>query len=80
MKLMNVQDVNDFMAAIEKSKDEVWLESVHGDKISLKSPLSRYVAIGELVKKEGSDLELFCSQADQHLFLQFFHTHPGTSS
>ena len=49
MKLTNIGEVNDLIATVERCKGEVWLESVDGDKLSLTSSFSRYVAIGSLI-------------------------------
>ena len=57
MKLTNIGEVNDLIATVERCKGEVWLESVDGDKLSLTSSFSRYVAIGSLIKDKAEQLE-----------------------
>lgn len=78
MKLRNIKQVNDFLFAVDKCQHEVWLESKEGDKLSLKSPLSQYVAIGALLSERGNELELFCSDSkDEINFYKFFANNPG---
>ena len=40
MKFTTVNEVNEFLRTVEGCKGQVWLESVHGDKIVLNSVLS----------------------------------------
>lgn len=77
MKLSNIGEVNDFLEVVNRCEGDVWLQSVDGDKINLKSSLSQYVAIAELIKDEGNNLELFCSnQVDEAKFFVLFSEHP----
>ena len=77
MKLQNINQVNEFLAAVQQAKGGVWLESPHGDVYNLKSKLSQYIAIGALLSEHGEDLELFCSNpGDEGLFFQFFANNP----
>ena len=79
MKLSNEIEITEFLKAIEQAKSAVYLKSVEGDCYNLKSPLSRYVAIGELVSQHGNELELFCdARTDEYLFLKFFDEFPDT--
>jgi hypothetical protein len=78
MKLKNEIEIADFLSAINKAKNAVWLESVEGDKYNLKSTLSRYVAIAALIDNHGNELELFCNPDDEGLFYNFFEKHPET--
>lgn len=76
MRLRNVTEINDFMDAVKKTKGSVWLESNQGDRFELKSTLSMYIAIGELISQRGSELELFCSlPEDESYFFNFFSEH-----
>lgn len=69
MKIKNIEQVNEFLAAVDKCKGEVWLLSSQGDELNLKSRLSQYVAIGALLKDYNEDLELFCQFVeDEHNF------------
>lgn len=77
MKLTNINQVEDFLAAVNKCKGSVWLESKYGDKYNLKSKFSQYVAMGALLSTYGDQLELFCSDSnDESHFFKFFNEHP----
>ena len=79
MKLKKRVEVKEFLNILEQTKGNVWLESVYGDKYNLKSVLSRYVAIGEMIKNSYNELELFCDHySDEHLFFDFFSKYPDT--
>jgi len=76
MKLKSINDIKAFQQIIDECESDVWLESVFGDKYNLKSTLSQYVAIGELISQRGEDLELFArSQNDTVKLLNFLSTH-----
>lgn len=76
MRLSNIEQVNDFIAAVDKAKHEVWLMSTDGNRFNLKSNLSRYVALGALLSEAGRELELYCaSKEDEGYFLNFFSGH-----
>ena len=78
MKLSNIGEVNDFLDVLDRCEGDVWLQSTEGDKINLKSSLSRYVAVAELIKDEGKNLELFCSSpSDEAKFFVLFSEHPS---
>ena len=47
--------------AIAQCGGDVWLESKYGDKYNLKSALSQYVAMADLLRDKNGDLELFAS-------------------
>ncbi len=77
MKLTKISQIEDFLEAVNKAKDNVWLTSIYGDKYNLKSLLTQYVAIGALLGDKGDELELFCDRKeDEGLFLKFFYEHP----
>lgn len=79
MRLTNINEVNKFINLVNECKGDVWLESVDGDKINLKSKLSQYVAISALLSIEGDHLDLYCSLLeDEAKFIMFFHEHPDT--
>lgn len=78
MRLTNISEVNDFIKIINECKGDVWLESVEGDKINLKSKISQYIAISALISIEGDKLDLYCSlPEDEAKFLKFFMEHPS---
>ena len=59
MKLSNVKDVQTFLAAVNACESDVYLKSLEGDVLNLKSSLSQYIAIGRLLEESGDSLELF---------------------
>ena len=59
MKLSNVKDVQTFLAAVNACENDVYLKSMEGDVLNLKSSLSQYIAIGRLIEESGDNLELF---------------------
>ena len=77
MKLANITEVDNFLKVVDECSGSVWLESVEGDKINLKSKLSQYIAISALISCEADKLELFCSEyKDEQRFFKFFHENP----
>ena len=77
MKLANITEVDNFLKTVDECIGDVWLESVEGDKINLKSKLSQYVAINALISCESDKLELFCSKhEDEMKFFKFFKENP----
>lgn len=76
MKLHNMDEVTGFLETVNKCTGQVYLETGFGDRFNLKSPLSQYVAVGELLKEHGDSLELFCeNRADEGNFFKFFQEH-----
>lgn len=81
MKLNNIKQVNDFLEAVSKCSGAVWLESKEGDYLNLKSELSKYVAIGQLIDERADDLELFCNlREDEAMMLKFFSMNPESAA
>lgn len=79
MRLKNASEneINAFKEAITSCKGEVWLESAEGDKFNLKSVVSQYLALAELLKEHGKDLDLYCQfHEDEHYFYKFFDKYP----
>lgn len=77
MRLRNIEQSDAFEAAVAKCHGEVYLTSNNGDKYNLKSYLSRYIAMAELMHDHGADLELWCDErADEQHFFQFFAENP----
>lgn len=77
MKIRNVNQLDDFLSAVNKCKGDVYLKSTDGDVFNLKSRLSQYVAIGALLDDECERLELFCDKTeDEGYFYKFFAEHP----
>lgn len=77
MKLANIKEVDSFLKTVNECVGDVWLESIEGDKINLKSKLSQYIAISALISCEADKLELFCSKhEDEMKFFKFFKENP----
>ena len=49
MKLTNISQVEDFIAAVNRAHSNVWLVSPQGDRYNMKSALSQYIALGALL-------------------------------
>lgn len=80
MKIKNIQEVDDFILALNKCKGNVWLETIEGDRFNLKSKFSRYIALGALLSENGDDLQLFCSSREDEIhFYEFFMNHPNVN-
>lgn len=77
MKLTNINQVNEFLSIVNKCKGSVILKSLEGDQFNLKSALTQYVAMGQLLGEHGDELELFCSdRADEAMFMEFLIKNP----
>lgn len=80
MKLRNIEEVSAFLADVDACNGDVWLESVDGAKLNLKSKMSQYIAIGALLRDKDEDLELFCSnKEDEQKFFKYFKEYPGVN-
>ena len=69
MKLKNIEQVHDLISVVNKCEGDVWLTSQYGDRYSLKSKLSQYIAIGALLGEHGDELELFAANRDDEALL-----------
>ena len=79
MRLTNSKEIMEFRYAVAKCKGGVWLEDPDGNKFNLRSVISQYIALGELLQDKGETLELFCSNPeDEGHFMKFFKNNPGT--
>ena len=77
MRLTNSKEIMEFRYAIAKCKGDVWLEDAEGNKFNLRSVISQYIALGELLQDKGEQLELFCSiPEDEAHFMKFFKDNP----
>jgi len=65
MKITNVTNVDDFFKEIEQCKGTVELVTKEGDRLNLKSQLTKYVALAKLFS-DGciKEMELVCSDAE----------------
>ena len=90
MQLNNIKEVEDFLNVVSKAKGDVWIDvkdSYTGKvsmQLSLKSSLSKYVALAELIKSarenpNNFNVELFCAlNSDEQLFYEFFEKNEDT--
>ena len=79
MKINSKKELRAFREVLDQTKGSVWLETADGERINLKSYLSKYVALGALIENRYSDLELFCALAeDEARFMKFFNEYPDT--
>lgn len=77
MKIKSASNVKDFLSVVNSCSGSVWLESSWGDSYNLKSELSQYLAIAELIRDKSESLELYCQFAsDEAKFFRFFEDHP----
>ena len=53
MRLTNSKEIMEFRYAVAKCKGDVWLEDQEGNKFNLKSVISQYIALGELLQDKG---------------------------
>ena len=59
MKLKNIKEVEQFRKVVHECEGDVYLKSQEGDVFNLKSALSEYIALGQLLGEQGDNLELF---------------------
>lgn len=72
MKLKNIKQLDKFRDAINKCQADVFLKSPEGDVLNLKSSLSQYIALGQLLGEAGDSLELFTNcREDESIMLEF---------
>ena len=80
MKLQNVTDIEEFIEVVKSCEGAVWIEAPDGERLSLRSRFSRYIAIGAMAADEENDYELFCARADdERKFFKYFAEHPGVN-
>ena len=72
MKINNLRDVEAFKKEIDQCGGDVWLESKYGDKYNLKSALSQYIAMADLLRDKNGDLELFANRPEDQAILMRF--------
>ena len=64
MKLKNIKEVEEFRKVIHACAGDVDLKSQEGDVFNLKSALSEYIALGQLLSEQGDNLELFADRRE----------------
>lgn len=71
MYIKTIEDVEKFNEVVKSCKGDVWLQSVEGDRYNLKSELSRYIAVADMIRDEAGKLELFTSlKEDESKFFE----------
>ena len=71
MKLFNVKDTEEFFKVVDQCKGTVELVSSQGDRLNLKSELTKYIAISKLFSDNTfiNDMELVASEPEDIQFL-----------
>jgi hypothetical protein len=65
MKITNIPDINDFFKVVDKCKGRVELTSSEGDRINLKSKLTQFVAMAQLMNTTYvKELEIVASEPE----------------
>lgn len=66
MKIYNIDDVEKFLAVIKQCKGSVELVSKQGDRLNLKSELTKYLAISKLFTDNTfiNEMELIASDPE----------------
>lgn len=54
MKIKNISNIKDFLEVVDKCRGKVELISPEGDRLNLKSKLTKYVALSELLGASSS--------------------------
>ena len=72
MKLKNIKEVEAFRKVIHECEGDVYLKSQDGDVFNLKSALSEYIALGQLLSEQGDNLELFADKREDEAKLISF--------
>ena len=73
MKITNISDINEFFKVIDKCEGRVELTSSEGDPINLKSKLTQFVAMAQLMDTTYvKELEIVASEpADASRILDY---------
>lgn len=76
MKIVtNLINAEEFKKTVDACEGPVWLQSVYGDHYNLKSALSQYVAIADLLRDRNEDLELFAQYpSDQAKLIEYLRS------
>lgn len=65
MKITNIDDINEFFKVIDKCQGRVELTSTEGDRINLKSRLTQFVAMAQLLDTTYvKELEIVASEPE----------------
>lgn len=71
MKIFNIDNPEKFLDVIKQCKGEVELVSKQGDRLNLKSELTKYIAITQLFTDKAiiSEMELIASEPEDVMLL-----------
>lgn len=65
MKITNISDINEFFKVVDECKGRVELTSSEGDRINLKSKLTQFVAMAQLMNTTYvKELEIVASEPE----------------
>ena len=77
MKFENSTQIDEFLAAVDTCKKDVYLKSPYGDVYNLKSRLSQYLGVAALLSEHGDELELWCTtKEDESRMLNYLGHNP----
>ncbi len=76
MKIYHIDDVEKFLDIIKKCKGSVELVSTQGDRLNLKSELTKYLAIAKLFHDDTfiNEMELVASEPEDVMMLMNYMT------
>ncbi len=73
MKIVNEQQLQCFLDAIDACEGSVWLETLAGEHYDLKDSLDRFRGIGRLLNDKNEELELYtASREDETHMIHYF--------
>ncbi len=74
LKMYNIENPEQFLEMVKQCKGSVELVSKEGDRLNLKSELTKYIAISKLFSDNTfiNDMELIASEPDDIKFLLQF--------
>ncbi len=76
MKITNIPDINEFFKVIDQCKGRVELTSTEGDRINLKSKLTQFVAVAQMLDTTYvKELELVASEPEDATRLLAYMMH-----
>lgn len=77
MKISNVEQLNDLVAAVNECENQVWLDLSDGRCFGLKSLFSQYQAYKVILSEYDPCMHLRCaSESDRRILNRYFVYHP----
>lgn len=79
MKVNVIKNVTDFFAAVDNCKGNVYITTKNGDKLNLKSELTKYVAVANIFSNDkvlnNLNVEIICDDpSDIHILARYLLT------